>query len=801
MQDNRSNDRPPNNTAWFKNLSIRARLAGIMSMVVVMLLVGTAVGMGGLYITSQNMRVLYQDRLEPIRIIGQIVGLMSENQTQVALATQHAPDSPFVTQHNHPTSRHSDAILANRDQISQLIAEFNQIEIAQENRAAAEAFGEARTRYVKEGLEPAIQAMHANDYLLVTDILLTQINPLYAEARDKMTILRQQLQARAQHDYQVADQRYRDILTVGLVGMSLGIALILWFAFQLSKGIVHPLQRAIGYFQQIGEGHYNTPITIERNDEIGQVLRSLEHMQTRLSRDVTESNRIATESLRVKIALDNVASGVMMADTERRIIYANKAVLSMFKNAESDIRKQLPNFDTSRLIGSSIDDFHKNPSHQAQLLAGFNQTFRSSMLLGGHSMTVVANPVINEQGVRLGSVVEWSDRTDEAAVEREIADLVHAAAAGNFSLRIDPVGKTDFFLQLANGINTLVDTSERGMREVGQILRALSHGDLTQRMQGNYTGLFGDLQNDTNTTSERLSEIIKQIHAATVAINTAAREIAAGNADLSRRTESQASSLEETSGSMDQFTNTVKQNADNAQQANQLSKGASEIAAKGGVVVSQVVNTMGAIANSSRKIADIISVIDGIAFQTNILALNAAVEAARAGEQGRGFAVVAGEVRGLAQRSAAAAKEIKGLIDDSTHKVTEGYKLVEQAGTTMNEVVDAVKRVTDIMGEISAASIEQSHSIQQVNKAISQMDESTQQNAAMVEQAAAAAESLQEQADSLSEAVSAFSVSSTGASSTRPNSSTTRRRDSSPSPHAQTNLIARAKTADEWTEF
>jgi methyl-accepting chemotaxis protein len=207
---------------------------------------------------------------------------------------------------------------------------------------------------------------------------------------------------------------------------------------------------------------------------------------------------------------------------------------------------------------------------------------------------------------------------------------------------------------------------------------------------------------------------------------------------------------------MDELTSTVKQNADNSRQANQLAKGASDIAIKGGDVVGQVVHTMGAISDSSKKIADIISVIDGIAFQTNILALNAAVEAARAGEQGRGFAVVAGEVRNLAQRSAAAAKEIKGLISDSVDKVSDGYKLVESAGQTMQEVVDAVKRVTDIMGEITSASVEQSQGIEQVNAAVTQMDEMTQQNAALVEEAAAAAESLQDQAGTLVQAVSVF---------------------------------------------
>ena len=257
---------------------------------------------------------------------------------------------------------------------------------------------------------------------------------------------------------------------------------------------------------------------------------------------------------------------------------------------------------------------------------------------------------------------------------------------------------------------------------------------------------------------DNLSTIVGQVRSGTDTIATASSQIASGNLDLSARTEEQASSLEETASSMEQLTSTVKQNADNARQANALAISASEVAVKGGAVVAQVVDTMGAINTSAKKIVDIIGVIDGIAFQTNILALNAAVEAARAGEQGRGFAVVAAEVRNLAQRSAAAAKEIKTLIGDSVEKVDTGAKLVDQAGQTMEEIVASVKRVTDIMGEIMAASQEQTAGIEQINQAIAQMDEVTQQNAALVEQAAAAAQSLQSQAGSLSQVVSVFQV-------------------------------------------
>jgi methyl-accepting chemotaxis protein len=288
------------------------------------------------------------------------------------------------------------------------------------------------------------------------------------------------------------------------------------------------------------------------------------------------------------------------------------------------------------------------------------------------------------------------------------------------------------------------DQDVQAKDEVGQLLQAL------RDMNSNLLRIVGDVRSGTET------------------ISAASTQIASGNADLSSRTESQASSLEETASSMEELTSTVKQNADNAKQANQLAATASEVAVKGGSVVSQVVETMGSINDSSKRIVDIISVIDGIAFQTNILALNAAVEAARAGEQGRGFAVVASEVRSLAQRSASAAKEIKELIDDSVSKVDTGSKLVNEAGTTMDEVVASIRRVTDIMGEITAASAEQSAGIEQVNLAITEMDNTTQQNAALVEEAAAAAQSLQDQAAMLLKAVGVFKVSGNALASAAP---------------------------------
>ena len=571
-----------------------------------------------------------------------------------------------------------------------------------------------------------------------------------------------------------------------------------------------------GQYQRIGKG--GKEIWIEASYNPIMDLNGKPFKVVKYATDITMQklqNVINRKNADIANALKICQANVMLADENMEITYVNDELNKMLRGRESELRTVLPSFSVDKLIGTNVDQFHKDPSHQRNVIGRLTSVFNTDIKVAGVTFGLTASPWLNADGKRIGTVVEWVDKTASLAIEKDVENIVVAASRGDFTRRIALEGKDGFFRQLGEGINQLVNTSEQGLRDIAEVLEAMSRGDLTRTITADYHGTFGQLKDYSNNTVKSLTEMLTQIRESAETINSASNEIASGNADLSQRTEQQASNLEETASSMEELTSTVKQNADNARQANQLAMTASGVAQKGGTVVQNVVETMAAINDSARKIADIISVIDGIAFQTNILALNAAVEAARAGEQGRGFAVVAAEVRNLAQRSASAAKEIKALITDSVEKVDGGNKLVSEAGTTMQEIVQAIKRVTDLMSEIAAASEEQSSGIEQVNTAVTQMDEMTQQNAALVEQASAAAESLREQADTLSQSVGVFvlSDSEAAAPAVRALPKQTIKQVALPKENAPKAALSKLKTTklktakaakpaeDEWDEF
>jgi len=696
-------------------------------------------------------------------------------------------------------------------------------------------------------------------------------------------------------EYEVTQANYIKHRNYAIAFIVVALMICGLLGWNLNRSII-PRLRAIGSNLRESAEEMNNKLVprSEHRDELTDVVDAYHALKTRLDFDHKEA---VSSIQRIKATLDQASIAVTLSNRDNRLIYMNHAAKTLFEQMSVGIQKYHPAFALDKMMGENLSQYLENATDREQLATEISRQKIIDTTMAEHHLQLVVSPVYDEtDGYALGKMTQWSNRTAEVIAEKNVAELIKQAVAGNLSERIDtntlPTGvikdissginqlldaiitpltmaanyvdnlskgiipseitdhyQGDFniiknnlnacglaikalvadanllakdaeagalttradaskhlgeYRKVIEGLNATLDAIVTPLNMAASNLEHIARGEIPEKITASFNGDFNNIKDNLNTCITSINALVSDVNilsnaahdgrvsvrvdasthlgdfrkivegvnetlemivgpiatvkASVETINTAAAEITSGNNDLSARTEKQVSSLEETAASMEELASTVKRNADNAKRANQLALSASGVAVKGGAVVSDAVITMSAINESARKIEDIISVIDSIAFQTNILALNAAVEAARAGEQGRGFAVVAGEVRSLAQRSASAAKEIKALINDSVSKTYEGTKQVENAGKTMEEVVYSVQQVADIISEIATASAEQSTGIDQVNAAMTLMDEATQQNASLVEEATAAAESLLEQANALADAVSVFKL-------------------------------------------
>jgi len=532
------------------------------------------------------------------------------------------------------------------------------------------------------------------------------------------------------------------------------LAIIIFIYFMITVLIKKPLRYTGKVLKNVGEGKFNDPVDTGKSDEIGKLMIDLKIMQIKSGFNVNSARQALRESNRVKVALDCAEVNIMLVKSDNSILYINQAMQKMLDEIAGTLQVVLPGFDSKNIVGQNIDIFCEDGTQQCELLVSHKNSRRTTLELNGLTLINIATPVYDadnngKRGERMGTVVQWQNRTTEVEIENEVAAIVEAAASGDFSQTINETGKQGFYLKLSQGINQVLSTTDTSIEDVVRVLRGLATGDLTQKIgldkKGQeYNGVFAVLKDDVNSTVDRLSETIGKVYRGADSSATTSSEVSSTAQQLGDGSSQQAASLEQISSAMEQMSANIKQSADNASQTEQIAHKAAQDADESGKVVAQAMAAM-------KSIAEKISIIEEISRQTNLLALNAAIEAARAGEHGKGFAVVAAEVRKLAERSQTAAGEIGEL---SGNTVT----LAEQAGEKLAQLVPDIQKTAELVQEISVASREQDVGSDEINRGLQQLDAVVQQSAASSEQLASSAQQLSGLVEQQREAISFFKL-------------------------------------------
>ena len=709
-----------------KNLTVKTRLFSLIAFFVVMLAINGLIALNGFKNANEGLRTVYLDRAVPLEQLSEISDLNSENFMILNRIGLFYSTTINGSQDNQQIGAQFDRIKQIRSSLDKIWNEYISTYLTPEEKILADEFTKLLKNFNDNGVQKTLDIYKKGSITEATAYLNDAVNPLFAGLNEKCDELKS-LQVRvAKEEYEKATNSFHQVRLISIIVLLVASGVGAMLAFFMIRNLMNQLGGEPSYATEavtrVSKGDFTMNLTVKPGDKSSLIYR-LKNMQKSINEFVS------SQSLMAQHHADGMISEMMWADAFPGTFGKMAHQINDLVSSHIAVTMRLVAITSEYAKGNFSIDMDRLPGEKAKLTETMDEAKRIML-----------------------------------AVSNELKVLCDAGAAGDFSKRCD-VDKYEFiYRDIMNNFNHLIETCDTGFNDVLRVSQALAKGDLTQSITRDYPGALGAMKDGINSTCENLKEMVGSIQDSANSISMASKEIASGNNDLSHRTEEQAASLEETAASMEELTSTVHANTENAKQANQMAINAADVASKGVDVVGEVVTTMDSINESSRKITEIISVIDGIAFQTNILALNAAVEAARAGEQGRGFAVVASEVRNLAQRAADAAGEIKNLIGDSETKVAAGSKLVAQAGKTMEDIVNAIRSVTTIVSEISAASIEQNSGINQVNQAISQMDDVTQQNAALVEQAAAAAEAMQEQTESLTVMAGQFRIDSKGRS-------------------------------------